>query len=58
MDKNMTRTKTLSACKVCGKAFDGLSMGYCSKKCSEFDNLPKKLEKAWQNVKKYTLQSN
>jgi len=58
MDKKMTRIKTISACKVCGKEFDGLSRNYCSTKCAEFENLPKKLEKAWQNVKKYTLQLN
>ena len=52
----MTRIKTQSTCKVCGKEFDGLSMNYCSIQCADMDGLPKKLEKAWQNVKGHTQQ--
>ena len=56
MRKYMVRIKTQNTCKVCGKEFEGLSRYYCSMQCAEADGLPKKLEKAWQNVKGHTQQ--
>lgn len=49
MRKYLVRINPHNICKVCGKEFDGLSKYYCSMQCAKVDDLPKKLEKAWQN---------
>jgi endogenous inhibitor of DNA gyrase (YacG/DUF329 family) len=54
MRKYLIRVESQNLCKVCGKEFEGFSKYYCSKKCAKVDDLPKKLEKAWYNIKGYT----
>jgi hypothetical protein len=54
MRKYLIRVESQKICKVCGKEFEGFSEYYCSIQCAKVDDLPKKLEKAWHNIKGYT----
>jgi predicted nucleic acid-binding Zn ribbon protein len=56
MRKYLVRIKPKNICKVCGMEFEGLSKYYCSIQCANVDDLPKKLEKAWQNNQGHTKQ--